>query len=338
MNLAYLPALQKINASLLAVYSRSTKSAEEAHEAASALPGLVAPSYATYSDEKESSGHGLNDLLKRDDIKAVIVSLPTLVQPAIVMKALAAGKHVLMEKPLAKDVAASEAIIDEYEAKYQSKGLVLSVAEQFRFDAGHEKARQIIASGAIGKLENAHARVWQLVVPGNKWYETPWRKNPGYVGGFLLDGGVHFVSFLRYVSGGEITETASFAKQTIDYLPPLDTVQAALKFESGALGTLSMSFASARNEYEYVFVGDKGSLKATGEAGGTRIIVSDKKDEVVSDEVVGGSDTYAELFRSFLKSAEVGKGDPRGAPRQAITDVAVVESICSGGGKVKKYL
>jgi predicted dehydrogenase len=167
---------------LVAVYSRSSRTATECVEEAKKLSGLVSPTIGIYSDDHPD--HSIDVLLKRDDVNAVIISLPTLVQPALALKALASGKHVLMEKPLAKDVEASEALIAEYEAKYKPKGLVLSVAEQFRYDAGHEKARQIINSGTIGKLTAVHARIWQCIVPGNKWYETEWRKKPQYQGGF----------------------------------------------------------------------------------------------------------------------------------------------------------
>ena len=297
------------------------------------LSGLTSEAIGAYSDDQ--TGHGLDELLERSDVKAVVVSLPTLIQPAVALKGLAAGKHVLMEKPLAKDIEACEELIAEYEAKYKPKGLILSVAEQFRFDAGHDKAREVVASGGIGELTAAHARVWQMVVPGNKFYETEWRKKPEYQGGFLLDGGVHFVAFIRHVTGQEIVQTASFSRQTLDHLPPLDTVQAAVRFQSGALGTISMSFASAKDEYSYVFIGTKGSLTTTGEGGGIRLVVHDASGKMVSDEIVSGSETYKELFKSFLGSIETGNVDPRGAPQQALADVAVVESICSGGGAVK---
>lgn len=336
ISVAYFPPLHAIGASLVAVYSRSLKTATECFDEAKKLPGLVSPAIGIYSDEQPD--HGIDGLLRRDDVNAVIISLPTLIQPAMALKALAAGKHVLMEKPLAKDVEESEALIAEYEVKYKSKGLILSVAEQFRYDAGHEKARQIVSSGVIGELSTAHARIWQCIVPGNKWYETEWRKKPQYQGGFLLDGGVHFVAVIRYVASDEIVETASFAKQTLEYLPPLDTVQAALKFQSGALGTLSISFASVKDEYSYIFIGSEGSLTVTGEGGGTKLVVEDASGRVVSDEVVQSTGTYKELFAAFVNATETRNGDARGSPSQALADIAVVESICRGGGRIKLYI
>jgi predicted dehydrogenase len=241
-----------------------------------------------------------------------------------------------MEKPIAKDVHDAAALVEEHETQFAAQRLILAVAEQFRYDPGHERARQVIADGAIGDLTAVHGRIWQNVQPGNKFYESEWRKKPAYQGGFLLDGGVHFVSLIRYVSGLEIQETASFSKQTFDHLPPVDTVHGALRFSSGALGTLSMTFASAKNEYRYDFIGTKGSVTLTGEDGGTRIVVENAKGQVVSDENVKGNATIEELSAFFAAiGSGNGKVDDRGSPRQALADVAVVESLLTGGGLVR---
>ncbi|KAL1968621.1 hypothetical protein VTN77DRAFT_1447 [Rasamsonia byssochlamydoides] len=330
---AYVPALHKIHATLVAIYSRSRKSASELLAEAKKFDGLCAENLGVYHDDSPDTG-GLDQLLQRDDVTSVIVALPTTVQPAIVQKCLAAGKHVLMEKPIAKDVKEGVALIEEYESQFQPKKLILAVAEQFRFDRAHEKARQLVADGAIGKLVAAHARVWSNVVPGNKWYETEWRKVPDYQGGFLLDGGVHFVALLRYVSSDEIVETAAFTRQTHEYLPPLDTVHAALRFGSGALGTLSMSWASVKGEYSYNFIGTEGSLTITGAKGGTKLVVENAQGQVVSEEIIAGEGT-AQEFLGFFAAIQRGEGDERASPRQALADVAVVESLCNGGGKVQ---
>lgn len=133
-------------------------------------------------------------------------------------------------------------------------------------------------------------------------------------------------------------ETASFAKQTLDYLPPLDTVQAALKLKSGTLGTLSMSFASAKGDYSYVFIGTKGSLTVTRGPDGTKLVVEDAAGDIIEQETISGSNTYKNLFAAFLDDIKTGEQDPRGSAQQALADVAVVESLCNGGGKVKYYL
>lgn len=91
--IAYLEPLHSLGANLVAVYSRSRRSAADTAEEAKKLSDFVSPELELYHDE--GSGLGLDDLLQREDIHAVVVSLPTLVQPAVALKALAAGKHVV---------------------------------------------------------------------------------------------------------------------------------------------------------------------------------------------------------------------------------------------------
>lgn len=74
-------------------------------------------------------------------------------------------------------------------------------------EANEVGRKWIFEDKAIGRLTQLHMKVWGNVTPGGKYYETPWRKAPGYQGGFVLDGGVHHIALIRYVSGEEIVET-----------------------------------------------------------------------------------------------------------------------------------
>jgi predicted dehydrogenase len=177
-----MPSLKRLNGNLKAVYSRSHASAAKLVAAAEKL-GYAAGSVELYSDD--TAGKRLDDLLKRSDIAGVVIALPITVQPDVCRKAFAAGKHVLMEKPIAKDVASAKELIVDYQKKYQPKGLVLSIAEQFRYMAAHDLARKWVAED-VGKLEQVHLRLWRDQQPSGKYYDTPWRKVPDYQGGFLV--------------------------------------------------------------------------------------------------------------------------------------------------------
>jgi len=69
-------------------------------------------------------GAGLDELLARQDISAVVIALPIASQLDVVVKSLKAGKHVLSEKPVGPDRAHSLAVVEQYEQEYKSKGLV----------------------------------------------------------------------------------------------------------------------------------------------------------------------------------------------------------------------
>ncbi|KAG8414464.1 hypothetical protein J3459_014725 [Metarhizium acridum] len=217
----HLPAvLGNAKLDLKALYSRSLKSARE-----TASQIKDAPRPDLYSDDAPGSNYA--DLLRRQDVRAVIVALPIASQPSYVQAALAAGKHVLAEKPIAKDVATAQALISFHDSLPGGGGdggkPILAVAENFRF-----VPRLLHAAGqarALGRVTHFSVRVAGLVRPDNKYYGTSWRASPAYQGGFLLDGGVHHAAATRLFLRGEGDAPASvraFTALTRSHLAPID--------------------------------------------------------------------------------------------------------------------
>ncbi|KAI0342473.1 NAD(P)-binding protein [Trametopsis cervina] len=183
---AHLPAIAALAsgiAELKAIYSRSEHGAADLAAAAKDTLDLSKPPSIYHDADPQAN---LDALLARDDIDAVIIALPISVQPSIVLKSLAAGKHVLGEKPIAPDVAGGIALIKEYESTYKSKGLVWRVAENWEVEPGFQAAAKVIRDGKIGKVGFYNARVVNYVSKDSKWYKTPWRTVPDYQGGFLV--------------------------------------------------------------------------------------------------------------------------------------------------------
>jgi len=119
---AYLPSLKGVtNLTINTVWSRSEKSARNLETKAQEL-GF--PAFDT-----QFGPEGLDAVLANKDIDAVILVLPITAQPDIIRRAWKAGKHVLSEKPLGRDIAEAKALVDEYEKEYKPKGLVWRVAE-----------------------------------------------------------------------------------------------------------------------------------------------------------------------------------------------------------------
>jgi len=327
----HLPALVKAKANLKAAYSRSKATASTLVTEAK---NLGYASVDLYSED--TAGHTLDDLLKRDDIKAVVIVLPILVQPDIIRRCFAAGKHVLTEKPLAKDVQTGRRLIEDYKKLYANKGIIFSVAEQFRFMPEFELGRKwIVDEKAVGDITQLHLKLWRNQEPGGKYYETPWRKVPEYQGGFLLDGGVHHAAMIRYVSGQEVVETHGFARQVAAHLPPLDTVNAGILLSGGGTGTISMSFASTARATEFTIVGTKGSFFLTDGPDGF-VLKLTLLSGTTREETIRSKGVELEI-NAFLEAVRTGKAQSRSGPEEALNDVAIIESLCSGGGKVNLY-
>lgn len=126
---AYLPALQAnpSDITLHTIWSRSSSSANKLLEAAKSL-GLKTSS-SNGNIAVQHGDDGLEAVLNDKDVDAVIIVLPISRQPEFVLKALSKGKHVLSEKPVAKDVQTARETIERYEKEYKPKGLIWRVAE-----------------------------------------------------------------------------------------------------------------------------------------------------------------------------------------------------------------
>ncbi|KAG2124879.1 hypothetical protein DEU56DRAFT_963199 [Suillus clintonianus] len=349
----HLPALQKLGPlapKLKAVYSRSEKSARELAAEATVLLN-TAPD--VYFDDNPSLN--LDALLARSDISSVIIILPITLQPSVVLKALAAGKHVLSEKPVSADVASGVGLIAQYEAQYKPKGLVWRVAENWEVEPGHIAARRAIAGGKIGKVTFFSSRAVNFTDRGTKWYTSAWRLFPEHQGGFVLDTGVHSAAALRVILPSAMTHLSGFASLNKQILAPHDTINTIIKNADGSHGIFELSFAApslSRCDLErgIIITGTDGWLKVQQtmvrdlirnvEEPGFRVtiksatrgangVLGPEKEEVIDEPFRG-----VELEQASFFVALAGKDDGLGSPLGALKDVAVLEAALTSGGEL----
>ncbi|EGN93485.1 hypothetical protein SERLA73DRAFT_189645 [Serpula lacrymans var. lacrymans S7.3] len=350
---AHVPSLETLGPlapTVKAVYSRSEKSARElADEVTKRLntkPGV-------YHDSDPASN--LDALLARADISSVIVVLPITQQPSIILKALAAGKHVLSEKPVAPDVASGARLIATYNAEYKPKGLVWRVAENFEAEPGYIAVGRAIRAGKIGKVVFFSLRVVNYIDQESKWYKTPWRTIPDYQGGFLLDGGVHSTASLRVMLPSSLTHLSGFASLNKDYLAPHDTINTILKAADGSHGIFELSFAAPSASRSSIgngtiITGTDGYLTVAqtkvqdpvtgGDKSVFRVTIKSvktengkagpEKEEVIDEAVRGVELELASFFAAALEGKDDGLGDPLGA----LKDVALIQAALNSEGKL----
>jgi len=150
-------------------------------------------------------------------------------------QAFAAGKHVLIEKPLARTLEESDEII----AAAESAGRVLMVAEQFHFMPAFRRVKSVIDSGRLGALRELHliARGFAVLSGWRLCSETAG-------GGALIDGGIHYLHNLRWW-GGEVHRLVALRPpQTLAGMEGQDALTLLAELESGALGLVSHSVGS----------------------------------------------------------------------------------------------
>jgi predicted dehydrogenase len=153
------------------------------------------------------------------------------------------------------------------------------------------------------------------------WIETPWRKTPEYQGGFLLDGGVHFIAGTRLLLGADNrpNRISAFSTQLQKHLPPVDTVDAIWRTESGISGTFSISFGTTFRGSEYIVACEKGTVCVSR---GVVVVTVDGKEEreEFADEGSGVKQEVAAWAAGLGKN----QMDKEQSPQEALQDLRVV--------------
>jgi predicted dehydrogenase len=180
------------------------------------------------------------DLLRMEDIDIVDICTPPSLHFAQVLAALAAGKEVICEKPVAGSLAAIDQIIA---AEKTARGRVMPVF-QYRYGNGLQKAKQIIAAGIAGKPHLATVETaWKRTL---EYYAAPWRGRwPTELGGVLLSHAIHAHDLLTYLLGPPASVFAHIATR-VNPIETEDCAVASLVMQSGALVSLAATLGSQR--------------------------------------------------------------------------------------------
>ncbi len=221
-------------------------------------PALAQRLGATYESTLEG-------LVARPDIDAIVISTPHATHHKEAMLALAAGKHLLIEKPMATKVGDC----DEMLAAAKERGLVIAVGYTLRFRVNLPKAREIVASGALGKVQSMHfSMIRQLANVGNfGGNKTGWVNQPEAIG-FVIDGLPHGVDAMRWITGAEPVRVAGFSRTYTPERAIEDTTVGIIEFSNGAICSVHTTQAS-HGDYpgemaRVSIIGSKGSLDIDG--------------------------------------------------------------------------
>jgi len=230
----------------------------------------------------------LETLLADDDVKAVVISTPHYLHAPLSIRAAEAGKHVLVEKPIACTLAQADEMIGAAEAA----GVKLGVLLPSRLGFGPEKARELLAAGALGKVlaVKFHAMARK---PDHYWHggytgrnKNDWRislEKSG--GGYLIMNMVHDIDTLVSIIDPRpqriYAEYATFLTEAEveDYLTFV------MRLEDGAIWSLDGSSAAAGGEsHGDRIYGEKGQIALGGPD--CRVHLTEAHDDIKADEWV----------------------------------------------------
>jgi len=218
--------------------------------------------------DKAREAHGLarsqchaavGDLLGRDDVDAVVVATPPHTHRDVAAAVLAAGKHLLLEKPLAHSVADGLAIVEAAE----SASAVSQVAFCVRSSQWVAKCRQVVASGQIGEV----VLMWYHLFRPYDEHCAGWRTDLDLGGGMLLDCGCHYLDMMCYLAGGRFRRVCAFAGPVRTTDPqaagPGQVANVIIEMDSGVKLTLNASeVTDAPNHGRFGIVGTRGKIEA----------------------------------------------------------------------------
>ncbi|MDN3229442.1 Gfo/Idh/MocA family protein [Priestia megaterium] len=201
------------------------------------------------------------ELLASGTVEAVSVCTPNYLHAPISVAALNSGVHVLCEKPMATSEEEAKAMIEAA----KTNGKKLMIGHNQRFVASHQKARELIGKGEIGKIYSfrtafGHGGPEGWSVDGkDSWF---FKKDEAFIGA-MGDLGVHKTDMLRYILNEEIVEVGAFVESNAkDFANVDDNAVCVLKTESGIIGTLAASWAyNGKEDNSTIVYGEKGILR-----------------------------------------------------------------------------
>jgi predicted dehydrogenase len=187
-------------------------------------------------------------VLARQDIDVIDICTPPMLHLPQAKAALAAGKHVVCEKPLAHSVAA----VDELIVAEKASGRRLMPIFQYRFGQGLQKLKALQRAGLTGKTHVASVEVhWRRRAP---YYAVPWRgKFATELGGAITGHAIHALDMLTYVLG-PVRRVSAFTRTSVNPIEVEDGAAISLEMTDGSLATISVTLGAVDEITRHRFV------------------------------------------------------------------------------------
>jgi len=174
----------------------------------------------------------LSDLVSLG-IDAVSVCTPSPTHADLVEAAVAAGVHVLCEKPIARSFFDARRIVD---AADKASGIVM-IGHVSRYEPDHARARDVIAAGGIGDVRMVSQ---SILSAAPAWSQDAWLHDHNQSGGPLIDLAIHSFDYLAWASGSQPIRVQAVASDTA--AGPVTYVLITIRYANGAIGLVESSW------------------------------------------------------------------------------------------------
>jgi UDP-N-acetyl-2-amino-2-deoxyglucuronate dehydrogenase len=194
--------------------------------------------------------------------EVVAIATPSGLHPAHGIQAAKAGKHVVLEKPMAISLSGADGLLQACD----DAGVQLFVVKQNRLNATIQLLKRAVDKGRFGRIYMANATV-RWARPQEYYDQAPWRGTWEFDGGAFMNQASHYIDLVQWLVGpveSVMARTATLARR----IEAEDTGAAVLKFRNGAIGVLEVTVLTFPKNYEgsITILGEKGTVKVGGTA------------------------------------------------------------------------
>lgn len=273
-----------------------------------------------YSDWKEM-------ISDEKEIDTVLVSLPIPLNYPVSKACVEAGLNVFCEKPAALNTAEAELTL----TLNKKGGPLFRTAENFHFRKPIIKAKEMIKAGKIGEVHSMQWNLFQFMQVDNKYNKTQWRAHNEYPGGYVMDGGVHFVHNLQQIAGA-VTKVFARTASVNPLLGSMDAGFALLTHKTGVLSSINMGWQHCHKDEALKIFGTEGSLSLSD-----NLIVLRKTDNSLQEFQLESDDTFFDEWQDFADSLADGT-DPSLRQEDSVRNVKIIEAMIESDREGKEVL
>jgi len=274
--------------------------------------------------EKHQQGiayEGYATLLEDPEIDAVYIPLPNQLHKEWTIKALGAGKHVLVEKPFAMNAREAEAM-EETAQRYDR---LLMEAFMYRFHPRSQRIKQLVDEGALGKISLIRSA---FTFPVKRDGSNERLFLPEMGGGSLWDVGCYGVSLARWLLGEEptaVSAQADYSEEGVD-----TNFAGTLRFPSGALAVIESSFTAALQQ-TFSVTGESGAIELPHDAfipweKDATFTLRGANDEHGQIVRVPGADEYQLMIEHFANAVQ-GQAQLAISPGDSVNQMRILDAL-----------
>ena len=262
------------------------------------------PGIRVYDDYRE--------LLAREPVNVVDLVIPSHIHYEVARDVLAAGRHLLLEKPMALSLAHCQ----ELAATAHAKKLCLAVGHEFRLSSLWARVKQLIDEGAIGDPLYAMIELWRNPY---RLGSDGWRYDLGRVGNWILEEPIHFFDLARWYLAGSGEPLSVFAQANAKRpdRPELhDNFTAMLSFPGGRYAVVAQTLGGWEHHQSAKLVGTNGAIWASWSGALDRtfqptfwlkVMRGDRLEEIRIDKLTGEVYELADEMQMLVRCVRTGE-------------------------------